>query len=252
MQGGKFQIARNIFDNSLWHNVTEFRLFFLICGKAMFTDGIRIGDIVLKRGQWIRSIRNLQQDLEYIENNSVKRYPISTLHRAVENLVKDERINKFDTKLGTLFEVVNYNSYQCFSISDTQALNKDGTTLEQQPNNNKNVMNDKNVNKKSFCPESDEVKLSLLLLEKMKLNNPTCKEPNIQVWAKSIDKLIRIDSKSVEEITRVINWCQKDNFWSKNILSTEKLRARFDQLILKSNPEVKETKKSSPQQYREE
>ena len=89
---GAFQTAREIFDNPIWQNIVEFRLFFLIYGKAAFTDGVRIGDIELKRGQWVRSYRNLQHDLEYIENNAIKRYSLATIKRAIDKLTKDGRL----------------------------------------------------------------------------------------------------------------------------------------------------------------
>lgn len=153
---GAFQTTRDIFDNPIWQNIVEFRLFFLIYGKAAFTDGVRIGDIELKRGQWVRSYRNLQHDLEYIENNAVKRYSLSTIKRAIACLEKDERIISKTCKHGTLFEVVNYAKYQCLDNYKTdtrnserteneQRKNSNETATEQRPNNNKNAKNAKNA-----------------------------------------------------------------------------------------------------------
>ena len=88
--------------------------------------------------------------------------------------------------------------------------------------------------KKIFNEESEEYKLSLHLFEKMKENNPGAKEPDFQLWAKHIDLMIRIDKKDPEKIKQIINWCQADSFWYANILSTQKLRKQFDQLVLKS------------------
>ena len=33
----------------------------------------------------------------------------------------------------------------------------------------------------------------------------------------------------------MIEWCQTDEFWQDNILSTAKLRKQYDQLVLKMN-----------------
>lgn len=95
--------------------------------------------------------------------------------------------------------------------------------------------------KKVFDEESVEYKLSSHLFEKMKENNSNVKKPNFQIWAKYIDYMIRIDKRNPDTIKQVINWCQQDSFWYANILSTQKLREKFDKLFLKlkGKPESK-------------
>jgi len=54
----------------------------------------------------------------------------------------------------------------------------------------------------------------------------------LQRWASDIDKLIRLDKRTPDEIRRVILWCQSPGcFWVSNILSGAKLREKFPQLI---------------------
>lgn len=156
---GAFQTSREIFENPIWHNIVEFRLFFLIYGQAIFKEeGYTKGGVKLEKGQWIRSYRNLQSDLEYVENRSVKKYSLSTIHRSVEHLVKDERIKIEECELGTLFTVLNYARYQGL---DNYKLNNENaerteserrengseTERERQRNNKKNVNKVKKVNK---------------------------------------------------------------------------------------------------------
>jgi hypothetical protein len=86
---------------------------------------------------------------------------------------------------------------------------------------------------KFFSLDSPEIQLSKLLYSLMLENNPKAKKPNFQSWAKHIDLLIRIDKRTQNEIEEVIKWSQRDSFWSQNILSTKKLRDKFDQLWLK-------------------
>ncbi len=88
------------------------------------------------------------------------------------------------------------------------------------------------VKTKTFDDASEEINLSKYLFEKIRKNNPEHKEPNFQNWAKHIDYMIRLDKRSPARIKELINWCQDDHFWYKNILSTEKLREKFDQLSL--------------------
>jgi hypothetical protein len=82
-------------------------------------------------------------------------------------------------------------------------------------------------------PSKDGLKLSLLLLEKIKSRNGGFKNPNLKTWSKEIDLMITRDSRDPAEIEEVICWCQKDDFWKNNILSPQKLRKQYDQLILK-------------------
>ena len=85
----------------------------------------------------------------------------------------------------------------------------------------------------SFGQNSDEFRLSELLLSLIKKRNPSHKDPDLQSWSKHIDYMIRIDKRQVSEIEKIIKACQQDPFWQNNILSTEKLRKQYDQLKLK-------------------
>jgi len=49
-------------------------------------------------------------------------------------------------------------------------------------------------------------------------------------WKQAIDRLIRIDGYTPDQIRQVIDWSQQDEFWQGNILSASKLRKQFDQL----------------------
>lgn len=97
-----------------------------------------------------------------------------------------------------------------------------------------------------FSDDSDEMKLCLLLAERMRRNKPDCKLPSdFQGWCKYVDLMIRVDERTPKQIQDVILFCQKDTFWQSNILSTKKLREKFDQLSMKmQTPAAKPTKQS--------
>jgi hypothetical protein len=85
---------------------------------------------------------------------------------------------------------------------------------------------------------SDALRLSGLLAELIAGNNPTnqsikpeAREKSIAKWAVDIDRMLRIDKRTTEEIDAVIRWCQSDSFWSANILSGAKLRKQYDKLL---------------------
>lgn len=146
---GVFQIDREIFNNSIWQNLAEFRLFFYILGNAVWNDeGVKYGDLLVKRGQYLRSYRNLREDLMYTENNAIKYYSLSYIKKTVDKLVADKRIKKEETKLGTLFTVVNYSKYQGFERfenEDTERRKNEERTEREQNENNKKK--DNKVNK---------------------------------------------------------------------------------------------------------
>lgn len=92
-----------------------------------------------------------------------------------------------------------------------------------------------NKRKRLYIDSSIEFQLATLLLERIQKNKKErnlshLKQPYLQKWAREIDLMIRRDGRSPEQIRKVIEWCQKDPFWWRNILSPEKLRKQFDRL----------------------
>lgn len=85
-----------------------------------------------------------------------------------------------------------------------------------------------------FAEGSNEYRLSKLLLDQILAFNDRFRKPDLQKWCAEIDKMIRIDKRSVEEIEILILWVSQDSFWKANILSTHKLREKFDQLWSKA------------------
>jgi hypothetical protein len=252
--GGAFQTSREIFSNPIWSDIPKFRIFFFIVGNAVFSDeGVRVGPIVLKRGQYLRSYRNLQDDLQYIENRKVKKYSVSVISRKIESLVKEERLKIEDTELGTLFTVVNYDEYQRLDnykrklgTELEQSWNSDGTEMEQSGNNNKKVKKVKNVKgtpKRVYEETSTPYQLAVYFLERIRENNPEHKEPNLQKWADDIRLMIEKDKRTDEQIRYLMKWVQQDNFEMTNVLSPSKIRKRYDQLVMKVKSQKKKPAK---------
>lgn len=94
---------------------------------------------------------------------------------------------------------------------------------------------------RAFSEDSTEFRLARLLFDLILSNHPTHKKPNLQNWAKEIDLMLRVDKRDPAGIEEVARWCQQDEFWKVNILSTAKLRKHFDRLEIKmgnGNPAV--------------
>ncbi len=142
--GGRFLVDRNIFEGRLWGDVIKFRLFFYILGKAAFKDNIIVDGAKLKRGQYLRSYRNLANDLQYKEGKSLKKYSLATLKRKINELIKEKRIEIKETSKGTLFTVKNYEKYQCFKMVKSVSENDSETIAKQEE---LNIINANNANK---------------------------------------------------------------------------------------------------------
>jgi hypothetical protein len=86
-----------------------------------------------------------------------------------------------------------------------------------------------------------EYGLAKLLFEKIKINKPDFKKPNLDKWAQSIDRMIRLDSRNPDEIRKIIDWVQTESpingdfSWRYVILSTSKLRHHFDRLAMEAD-----------------
>ncbi|HHB2941817.1 TPA: hypothetical protein ACORAS_004704 [Bacillus cereus] len=97
--------------------------------------------------------------------------------------------------------------------------------------------------KKTSCQKfsTSDLENAKLLFELMLLNNPSAKEPNLEKWANDFRLMREKDNRTDEQIKYLINWTQKDDFWSTNILSPAKLRKQFDALIVKIKKEKAKT-----------
>lgn len=86
------------------------------------------------------------------------------------------------------------------------------------------------------------MRLTELLISLIVRNNPDWKlTGDIETWATYIEKLHRIDGRTYKQIEYMIRWTQADSFWSSNILSTSKLREKFNDLIPKLKASVVKT-----------
>lgn len=72
------------------------------------------------------------------------------------------------------------------------------------------------------------------------------KRPTItKAWRAAARRLIDRDGRTVDQITRCIDWCQDDPFWRSNILSMPKLREKYDQLRLTAARATNQTPRPS-------
>lgn len=148
---GAFLMSRDIFGHEIWTDVAKFRLFFYIVGNAVWSEeGVKKGGIQVGRGQFLRSYRNIREDLVYYDNNAEKKYSLSLIKKKIDDLIQEDMLKVEETKLGTLFTVVNYQKYQAFDHYKTESSEHHENTMrtqrEQRENNkNKDIKDNKEI-----------------------------------------------------------------------------------------------------------
>lgn len=210
-----FIVSREIFNHPIMKNIVDFRLFFLIFGKANHSEKPKhvVNGIYLERGQWFRSTRKLVDDLEYVENNKTLKYSTSVINYSLKRLSKYGMITCKDVGLGTLFTVVNYNRYQDLSNYGKGSLehslehtkNTLRTDLEQTLNNINNVINENN--------ENNENNKETTVVAKAKPKRTKNKEYDINRYKTRTENLVLFEDDvyiTYEEYDKLVNKHGKD------------------------------------------
>lgn len=112
-------------------------------------------------------------------------------------------------------------------VTTEKVMSDSGVTTEQETEVETEVETEKN-----YSEDSNEFRLSLFLLNNIRKRKSDYKIPDLQGWSKHSDYILRIDRRDINEVKKVILWCQSDEFWQNNILSTAKLRKQYDKLVL--------------------
>jgi DNA replication protein DnaD len=254
---GWISLYRSIQDHWLWQEkpYDKAHAWLDILLSANHQDNkVLIGNelVVVKRGSFITSQLKLMGKWGWGK---------AKLRSFLDIISTDGMVEVNSTKKYTTITITNYEMYQNqngarqdipMDSGEPQTTSRPQTDHSQttkQPqadhetstnNNDNNENNDNNDNK--YSQNSNEFRLSQYLFNHIKDNNPSAKEPNLETWSKHFDYILRIDKRDIEEVKRVIKWCQHDSFWYKNILSPNKLREKYDTLVLQMNDPKKNSR----------
>ena len=166
---------------------------------------------------------------ELFDKKMYEKYNILTSCRIQNNYISATQRRK---------DVYFYKEYLLVDLKDkynSKTLNVNILALNVDNGTQSKVKESKVKNKNIFVEDSKEFQLSLFLQDLILKNNPNAKTHDLQGWSKHIDYMIRIDNREVEQIKKVIEFSQQDPFWKSNILSTKKLREKFDTLWLQKD-----------------
>ena len=122
--------------------------------------------------------------------------------------------------------------YYCFSdipfdknngtIADYTANIEQLTKLFPAPAKNATIKKEKKI--KEYDVDSNEYRLAYLLYKKICIFDPTKKEPNLHIWAKTFSIMIWADKISPHQINEAIEWCFRNQYWRTAISSPERLK----------------------------
>ena len=199
----------------------------------------------LKRGQFFTTKSNIKDAMSWYVGYR-KHIPTDREIRSpYEWFMKVNMISTAKVTQGRIITILNYNTYQNPNNYEGQCVQHDASHKNDQEVSQYKQECKEGKERKKYLPDSEEIRLSELLLSLILINNPNFKKPsNIQMWATHIDRMIRLDKRTVEQIEYAIKWCQNDDFWMANILSTKGLRDKFDKLVMKIKLEKKKKEES--------
>ena len=87
--------------------------------------------------------------------------------------------------------------------------------------------------------------LTAKLGDAVEANGHARPKENAESWS-AIDRLMRIDNKTPEEIAAMIAWSQASDFWSANIRSAVKLRKHFETMTAQKKRDESKAAKEQP------
>ena len=161
------------------------------------------------------------------ENNNIEKRIIKTNLSNIFDTGIKKTFNRYQENIERVSRKIEEGYQEKFKENNTLYNNTFNNTFK----DSSNIVAEP-IKENKFEIESEEYKLAEYLYKAILKNDKKYKKPNLDNWAIHIDRLIRLDNRSEEEIKRVIDFATNDDFWKANILSTKKLRKHFSKLLI--------------------
>ena len=254
-------------DSQVWHDAELWQLWCYCLMRAAYKP--HWASVKTGRGQtqvWLEPGQFIFGRFETAKE--IKQNPSSVRNR----MEKLKSIGNVDIQADTHFSIVticNWDRYQSIDLENGQAKGqpKDNQrTTKGQPkdtynkdNKDKKEKKDKNTSlslpsvetenpkkvKKIFSDSEACYKLAKYLNQKIVSDlNQNFKQPDLQVWSRQIDMLLRLDGNKTNgdgtvdknEVKAVIDWLYTDDgqakFWRRQVLSGSGLREKYPKLVI--------------------
>lgn len=209
--------------------------------------------LVLTNPQTIYKARNQLMQLGLLEFKKGSRGQSATYHLIplVKEIVKPDTQPSLNNSLTNGLNSSLTNSLNN-GLTNPLTLNKQNKTKQNKTNsssesptpNEKKAEPEKKA-KREYDHQSEPYRLAAELKTGIMANNPDHKkitESQLQSWADDMRKMLELDKRSYSQVSNMISWCQRDDFWKTNILSASKLRKQYDQMRVRAMNEWQQQK----------
>ena len=267
---GWIKISRDISNHWIWKDDTKLKWWLDMLLTVNFKDSKTLmGNqlIECKRGQSTMSLQHWATRWK-VDKNKVRNFFVL--------LEKDGMILHENLSKTTRITICNYDSYQSKENDNETQPKRNQNATETQPNpieESKEFEEGKEGEKKDLLlleietnksekmegfklekSSSDFIKyygvangFRKMIIEKVKSSGGSVeklKEAKVGSWVKPIRDMYVIDKIEGKNVEVVYKWLPTSDFWSKNILSTQKLREKFNQLVVEAKKSRPDTSKS--------
>jgi hypothetical protein len=106
MSNGWVKMEKELVRSEIWHDFIGLRLYLWLVLNATHQNNVKVRELTLKKGQYIRSVSHLTDDLSYVVGRGLKKVPATTVKRAIKFLKSLRYIETEKTKYGFLFTVL--------------------------------------------------------------------------------------------------------------------------------------------------
>lgn len=244
------QTQRRMLYSKIWSS-TQFaslsdraKLLFIGMVTLADDDGRLIANPAYLRGQVFAFDEDLQiSDIKEVRNEIEKNNLIEVYEVDGIEYIQHPNWEKYQVIRGDLYTP---STLPDRNGSVTKPLRKSTLSKDKKSKDKRTKESEEKSDSKVVKYSAEDMKMTDLLIELIQQNNPEWKMRGTrETWAEHIEKLHRIDERTYEQIEVMIRWTQADSFWKQNILSTAKLREKFNDLIprLKGAYEKQGTKK---------
>jgi len=226
---GFWVFHRKMWDNPYMNRPAYLSVWCWLLSESQWQEGKRVifcgKPVALKAGQLTCGRKQISKTTGV---------PSGTVYRILKTFENEHQIEQRTDKQKSMITILKWKDYQEREQESEQRMSNERATNEQRMNTTEQLNNKTRITVEN--PEA--VRLANLLAEWVAKNTDgRARKPNIEKWASDIEKMLRIDGHSVEEVEYVLNWCQQDKFWCTNILSAAKLREKYSMLYVRIKAE---------------
>ncbi|RBP00198.1 hypothetical protein [Rossellomorea aquimaris] len=107
------KLEKDMVETEIFHHPEDIRMYVWILIHATHKDGVQVGDVVLREGQYIRSIGKLQEDLWFYNGKKKDAYATSRIQRSIKRLEKCGWLKAEKFKHGFIFTVRPVKDPKC-------------------------------------------------------------------------------------------------------------------------------------------